>query len=128
MTDQERREVLVYAEISGEYRLVMRIGMRDFKMRINNRPVDVTTRDSSGHRQLLAGAGVQSVSVIGSGELVDSVAKNAMLNTEGSEYKMKFDFPGRQVLHGTFLRTQVDLARGPSFTWESSGEFYFTEE
>lgn len=49
-------------------------GFRQNKLAINNVPVDATSKDSGGKRQLLAGAGIQTMSASGSGVFVDDAA------------------------------------------------------
>ena len=46
-------------------------GLRSTSLTINNESVDVTNKDSSNKRTMLAAAGVQSISVSGSGVFTD---------------------------------------------------------
>ena len=50
-------------------------GLRSTSITMNEESVDATTKDSLGSRTLLAGGGVQSVSVSGSGMFTDSVSE-----------------------------------------------------
>ena len=47
-------------------------GLRSTSLTVNNESVDVTNKDSSGKRTFLAAAGVQSISVAGSGVFTDA--------------------------------------------------------
>ena len=50
-------------------------GLRSTSLTINNESVDVTNKDSSGKRTMLAAAGVQSISVSGSGVFTDAASE-----------------------------------------------------
>ena len=53
-------------------------GLRSTSITQNDEAVDVTTKDSSAKRQLLAQAGVQSLTVSGSGVLTDAASEATM--------------------------------------------------
>ncbi len=53
-------------------------GMRATNFQINNQTVDVTNKDSAGMRELLAGAGVQSMSLSANGVFTDSAAEETV--------------------------------------------------
>ena len=50
-------------------------GLRSTSLTVNNESVDVTNKDSSNNRTLLAEAGVQSISVSGSGVFTDGATQ-----------------------------------------------------
>ena len=53
-------------------------GLRSTSITMNEESVDATNKDSAGQRTLLAGGGVQSVSVSGSGVFTDSTSEVLM--------------------------------------------------
>ena len=53
-------------------------GLRSTSLTINNESVDVTNKDSSGKRTMLAAAGVQSISVSGSGVFTDAASETTV--------------------------------------------------
>lgn len=69
-------EVLLQIEISNTFTTVA--GLRGTTITKNDEPIDVTSKSSNGFRELLAGAGNQSVSVSGNGVFTDSAAENAL--------------------------------------------------
>ncbi|MFL6858489.1 MAG: phage major tail protein, TP901-1 family [Allosphingosinicella sp.] len=104
-------------------------GMRTTQMSINGEPVNVTSKDSGGWRELLSGAGVRSVSVAGSGIFTGSNAEarikaNALAGTL-DDYELSFE-SGEKV-RGRFLIARLDYSgdyngeRNYSLSLESSG-------
>jgi|SRR5210317_1888055 len=53
-------------------------GLRSTSITMNDEAVDVTNKDSLGHRALLAGGGVNSVSVSGSGVFTDTASETSI--------------------------------------------------
>lgn len=53
-------------------------GLRSTSITMNDEAVDVTNKDSLGHRELLAGGGVNSVSVSGSGVFTDAASETSL--------------------------------------------------
>ena len=104
-------------------------------MTINNESVDVTNKSSAGtsKRELLAGAGVQSVSVSGSGVFTDhtteATVKTAALADTIDNYK--FTVPDFGAFTGAFQVTSLEYAgeyNGEvtySMSFESSGAVTF---
>lgn len=104
-------------------------GMRTTQLSINGEPVNVTSKDSGGWRDLLSGAGVRSVSVAASGLFTGSAAEarlkaNALGGTLDA-YELSFE--GGERLRGRFLVTRLDYSgdyngeRNYSLSLESSG-------
>ena len=56
-------------------------GLRSTSITFNEETVDVTNKDSFGARSLLAGGGVQSVSISGSGVFTDEPSEVALRNS-----------------------------------------------
>jgi TP901-1 family phage major tail protein len=104
-------------------------GMRTTQMSINGEPVNVTSKDSGGWRDLLSGAGVRSVSVAASGLFTGSAAETRLkANALGGtldDYELSFE--GGERLRGRFLVTRLDYSgdyngeRTYSLSLESSG-------
>ncbi len=53
-------------------------GLRATSFTINNQEVDVTNKDSSGMRELLAGAGIQSMSISANGVFTDAASEETV--------------------------------------------------
>lgn len=74
MAAQKGKEILIKAVIGGVPTTIG--GMRSKSISLNKETVDVTDSDSVGQwRELLAGAGVKSCAVSGSGVFKDSAAE-----------------------------------------------------
>ena len=104
-------------------------GLRTTQLSVNGEPVNVTSKDSGGWRELLSGAGVRSVSVAGSGIFTGSAAEsrikgNALAGTI-DDYELSFESGER--MRGRFLVTRLDYSgdyngeRNYALSLESSG-------
>ena len=104
-------------------------GLRTTQMSVNGEPVNVTSKDSGGWRELLSGAGVRSVSVAGSGIFTGSAAETRLKSNALAglidDYELSFESGER--MHGRFLLTRLDYSgdyngeRNYSLSLESSG-------
>ncbi len=104
-------------------------GLRTTQLSVNGDPVNVTSKDSGGWRELLSGAGVRSVSASGAGIFTGSVAevriKNNALAGTIDDYELAFE--SGEKLRGRFLVTRLDYAgdyngeRSYAMSLESSG-------
>lgn len=114
MAGQKGRSVLIKVENTpggGTYNTVG--GLRTTSLKINNEPVDITNKDSAGKRQLLEGAGVQSIEVSGAGVFTDAsyyqqLRTAVMANTH---LNFKVSFPGDTnpfVFTGSFMITDLE--------------------
>ena len=108
-------------------------GLRSTRLTINNESVDVTNKDSSNNRTMLAAAGVQSISVSGSGVFTDA-ASEATIKTNvlaDSIDNYQFLVPDFGTFTGGFQVTSVEYAgefNGEvtySMSFESSGAITF---
>ena len=105
-------------------------GMRTTQMSVNGEAVNVTSKDSSGWRELLSGAGVRSVSLAASGIFTGSAAEARLRsNALGGlidDYELSFESGER--MRGRFLVTRLDYSgdyngeRNYALSLESSGE------
>lgn len=110
-------------------------GIRSTSFSLNGEPVEVTDKDSSGWRELLANAGVRTVSVSGSGVFKDTTAEETL---RGKAFAQTID--NYQVVDGdagdtfeggfqvaSYERTGEHNGEVQfSVTLESSGEVTFT--
>ena len=77
MAAQKGKEVLIKIwDGSDSYDTIG--GLRSSSITLNDESVDVTTKDSSGYRALLAGGGVNSISISGSGVFTDSTTEGLL--------------------------------------------------
>lgn len=76
MAAQKGLDVLMKIDISGTKTTIG--GLRSTSITLNDESVDITNKDSLGSRTLLAGAGVNSLSVSGSGVFTDSASEVAV--------------------------------------------------
>lgn len=112
-------------------------GMKTQSLRINSETVDVTTADdTSRYRQLLAAAGVKSLTFSGSGVLKDTAAQQTMVTDALAQtvdtYTMTV--PGIGTFVGAFQISDVEMSgdqnaeAGFSATFESGGDITYTPE
>jgi TP901-1 family phage major tail protein len=104
-------------------------GMRTTQLSVNGDPVNVTSKDSGGWRELLSGAGTRSVSVSASGIFTGSAAelrlKSNALAGLIDDYELSFESGER--MRGRFLVTRLDYSgdyggeRNYALSLESSG-------
>src|SRR3954471_17254761 len=104
-------------------------GLRTTQMSVNGEPVNVTSKDSGGWRELLSGAGVRSVSVAGSGIFTGSAAETRLKSNALAglidDYELSFE--SGETLRGRFLISRLDYSgdyngeRNYSLSLESSG-------
>jgi TP901-1 family phage major tail protein len=104
-------------------------GLRTTNLSINGEAVNVTTKDSGGWRELLAGAGVRSVSVAAAGIFTGSAAETRAqahaLSGVIDDYELLFESGAK--LKGRFLITRLEHSgdyngeRNYTLALESSG-------
>ena len=80
MAAQKGKDVLMKINTSGSTYVTIG-GLRSTSITLNDEAVDITNKDSEGTRTLLAGAGVNSISVSGSGVFTDSTAEALVRTT-----------------------------------------------
>ena len=105
-------------------------GLRTTQLSINGQPVEITSKDSGGWRELLSGAGTRSVSVAGAGVFAGSAAearlKASALAGLVDDYALAFE-SGEQMT-GRFLVTRLDYSgdyngeRAYTLALESAGQ------
>jgi TP901-1 family phage major tail protein len=104
-------------------------GLRTTQFSVTGETVVVTTKDSGGWRDLLAGAGTRSVSVSGAGVFTGSAAEAAIQASAlaGTIASYQLQFESGAAMTGAFLVTRLDYAgdyngeRSYTLSLESSG-------
>jgi TP901-1 family phage major tail protein len=102
---------------SGSANYVTVGGLRSTSITLNEESVDVTNKDSAGQRTLLAGGGVQSVSISGSGVFTDSTTEVLMRTTFAAQSGGSAVFKSFQIIvpdlgtfSGSFQITSLEYA------------------
>lgn len=109
-------------------------GLRSTSITLNDEAVDVTNKDSSGNRTLLADGGVHSVSVSGSGVFTDAASETTLKDAMNAAAFKNFQVivPDFGTYAGAFMVASLEYAgefNGEvtySVTLESSGAITFT--
>jgi TP901-1 family phage major tail protein len=123
MAAQKGLDVLIEINTTGSTFVAVG-GMRSSSITLNDESVDITNKDSKGTRTLLAGAGVNSISISGSGVFTNDTQEQlvrtsfqAQQNTsDGSSsqtpaYKdFKFTVPTLGTYTGSFQITSIEYA------------------
>lgn len=109
-------------------------GLRSTSISLNQETIDVTTKDSANARELLADAGVESVSISGSGVFTDATSEQTLQSVFGGANIPNFEIvlPDLGTYQGKFQITTLEYAgeyNGEmtySITLESSGAVAFS--
>ena len=104
-------------------------GLQDTSISINQEMVDVTTKDSSRVRTLLAQGGVKSFTISGSGIFTDAASEQTILtNFDGSTFSnYQFLVPDYNTFTGSFQITSLEYSGSYNasvqytMTFESAG-------
>tara|TARA_Y100000385_G_scaffold73855_1_gene74521 strand:+ start:457 stop:870 length:414 start_codon:yes stop_codon:yes gene_type:complete len=108
-------------------------GMRSTSLTMNDEMVDVTNKDSSNARTILAQGGVNSITVSGSGVFTDSTSETTLKGKFNVSALTNYQFivPDFGTFTGAFMLTTLEYGgeyNGEvtySFTFESSGAITF---
>ena len=114
MAAQKGKDVLMKINTSGSTYVTIG-GLRSTSITLNDEAVDITNKDSEGTRTLLAGAGVNSISVTGSGVFTDSTAE-ALVRTTFSAQQNTSD--GSSAQTPTFKNFQFLIPDLGTYTGE----------
>ena len=109
-------------------------GLRSTSITLNQESVDITNKDSSNARELLGDAGVESVSVSGSGVFTDIASEQTLRTAFGGANIPNFEviIPSLGTYQGKFHIASLEYSgeyNGEvtySITLESSGSVSFT--
>lgn len=87
-------------------------GLRDTSISINAETIDVTNKDSSRVRTLLADAGIKSFSISGSGVFTDSASEQTILTNFSASTFSNYQFivPDYNTFTGAFQVTSIEYA------------------
>ena len=132
MAAQKGSDMLIKIESGSTFAALA--GLRTKTMTINAETVDVTNSDSTNKwRELLAGSGIKSISVSGSGvfkdDTTDGTVRTEMFNQTILEYQVVV--PDFGTFEGEFQMSQLQFAgeHNAELTWditlESAGEITF---
>ena len=113
MTAQKGRDLLVKLDETGSGTYETVAGLRATRLSFNADTVDTTTADSAGQwRELLAGAGIRSAAITGSGVFKDAAADAALRRVffEASIPDFRVVIPDFGTVEGPFQLTGLDYA------------------
>lgn len=108
-------------------------GLRSTSITLNDEAVDVTNKDSSGVRELLADGGIHSISISGSGVFTDAASETTLRGLMNASTFSNFQviIPDFGTYTGAFMVASLEYAgeyNGEvtySVTLESSGSIAF---
>jgi len=135
MAAQKGSDILIKVDSDGIGTFVTVGGMRSKAISINSETVDVSDSDSVNKwRELLAGAGLKSATITGSGVFKDSEGEEDVRGYafDGTINDFQFIVPDFGTMEGSFQVTSLDYAgehNGEatySMTFESAGEVAWT--
>lgn len=135
MAVQNGKDLLIKVDMVGNGQFVTLAGLRATRISFNTETVDVTSLESAGGwRELLAGAGMKTASISGSGVFRDA-------NTDGRARQIFFDaemplfqviIPDFGVVEGKFQISSLEYAGSHNgeatyeMTLASAGQLTFT--
>lgn len=113
MGAQKGKDLLIKLDAEGTGSFATVAGLRATRIAFNAASVDVTTADAPGRwRELIAGAGVRSASVSGSGVFKDAASDEALRRCffEGVAPALQVVIPDFGVVEGPFHIASLDYA------------------
>ena len=112
MAAQNGKDLLVKIDMTGGGVYETAAGLRATRMTFNAETIDVTTIESGGWRELLAGAGVKSAAVSGSGVFKDETTDERVRQIffDGETPNFQLVIPDFGVVEGAFLITSIEYA------------------
>lgn len=113
MGAQNGKDLLIKLDLTGDGQFETIAGLRATRISFNAETVDVTSLESQGGwRELLAGAGVKSASISGSGVFRDAAtderARQIFFDGEVPEFQVII--PSFGIVEGAFQITSVEYA------------------
>lgn len=113
MVAQSGKDLLIKVDLTGAGLFQTIAGLRAQRISFNAESVDVTSLNSSGGwRELLAGAGVKSASISGSGvftdDSTDERARDLFFNGDTPDYQVVI--PDFGTVQGPFQVTSLEYA------------------
>lgn len=113
MAVQNGKDLLLKVDLSDDGQFETIAGLRATRISFNAETVDVTSLDSTGGwRELLAGAGVKSASISGSGVFRDAAtdARARQIFFDGETPGFQVVIPDFGVVEGPFQITSIEYA------------------
>ena len=135
MAVQSGKDLLVKLDMTGTLQFETIAGLRASRISFNAETVDVTSLESAGGwRELLAGAGVRSASISGSGVFRDAAtdARARQIFFDGEVPAFQVVIPDFGTVEGPFQITALDYAGSHNgeatyeMTLASAGALSFT--
>lgn len=113
MAVQNGKDLLIKVDQTGTGSFVTVAGLRATRLNFNAETVDVTTLESAGGwRELLAGAGVKSAAISGSGVFrdanTDARARQIFFDAEMPQFQVVI--PSFGIVQGAFQITSIEYA------------------
>ena len=113
MAVQNGKDLLIKVDLTGTSNFVTVAGLRATRLAFNAETVDVTTLESTGGwRELLAGAGVKSAAISGSGVFrdanTDARARQIFFDAEMPQFQVVI--PSFGIVQGAFQITSIDYS------------------
>lgn len=113
MAAQSGKDLLVKLDLTGSGQFETIAGLRATRISFNAETVDVTSLESQGGwRELLAGAGVKSASISGSGVFKDAATdeRARQIFFDGEVPDFQVIIPAFGIVQGPFMITSVEYA------------------
>ncbi len=113
MTAQSGKDLLVKVDMTGDGQFESAAGLRATRISFNAESVDVTSLESAGGwRELLAGAGVKTAAISGSGIFRDADTDERMRQVffDGETPQFQIIIPAFGTVQGAFQITSIDYA------------------
>lgn len=109
---QNGKDLLIKVDREGDGAFETVAGLRATRIAFGAQTIDVTSLESQGWRELLAGAGVRSASVSGSGVFRDATSDAAMRAAffEGRAPSFQVVIPDFGAIEGRFQITSLEYA------------------
>ncbi len=113
MAVQSGKDLLIKVDLTGDGTFETIAGLRATRISFNAETVDVTSLESAGGwRELLAGAGVKSASISGSGVFRDAATdqRARQIFFDGEVPRFQVIIPSFGVMEGVFQITALEYA------------------
>ncbi|CUH80189.1 phage major tail protein, TP901-1 family [Tropicibacter naphthalenivorans] len=113
MSAQNGKDLLIKVDLTGDGQFETMAGLRATRVSFNAEQVDVTTLESSGGwRELLAGAGVKSANISGSGVFKDASTdeRARQIFFDGETPNFQVIIPDFGTVEGRFQVSSIEYA------------------
>lgn len=113
MAAQNGKDLLIKIDMTGDGQFETAAGLRATRISFNAESVDVTSLESQGGwRELLAGAGVKTASISGSGVFKDAATdeRARQIFFDGEMPAFQVIIPGFGTVEGRFQLTSIEYA------------------